>query len=199
MKSAKKHQVVVIHGGNSFKTQREVLAFLKKRHLDIERYLKPRSDWKGGLRKTLGGRYEVIQPDMPNKQNARYAEWKIWFERFSPYLSREVVLVGHSLGGLFLAKYLSENKFPKKILATMLVAPAPSWVGDFTLKKNVSLLKKQGGKIFLYHSSDDPLVTERYFKPYRKLLPDAAVRAFHNRGHFNRETFPELVKDIRNV
>ena len=39
-----------------------------------------------------------------------------------PFLNDEIVLVGHSMGGSFLAKYLSENKFPKKIKGAFLVS-----------------------------------------------------------------------------
>ncbi len=59
---------------------------------------------------------------MPNKTNAQFEEWKIWFEKFIPFLNDGVILVGHSLGGVFLAKYLSENKFPKKIGGVFLVS-----------------------------------------------------------------------------
>lgn len=194
-----KRQVIVINGGNAFKTYYEALSFLKKRPIDFSRYIAPVKNWKGTLGAALGKHYAVIQPDMPNKQNAKYAEWKIWFEKFIPHLGREAALVGHSLGGLFLAKYLSENRFPKKIRGTFLVAAAPFGVGDFAAPKNLKLLERQGGKIFLYQSEDDPLVTLSDFKEYRKALPGAAARVFKKRGHFNQPRFPELVRDIKEL
>ena len=60
---------------------------------------------------------------MPLQDNAKYEEWKILFERYIPHLKDNVILMGNSLGGIFLAKYLSENKFPKKILSTYLTCP----------------------------------------------------------------------------
>ena len=48
------------------------------------------------------------------RTNARYEEWKIWFERMIPFLNDNVILVGHSLGGIFFVKYLSENLLPIK-------------------------------------------------------------------------------------
>lgn len=194
-----RHQVVVIHGGNSFKTHREAVSFLKRRPLDFSRYLVPTMNWKGTLGTALGKRYVVIQPDMPNKQNAKYAEWKIWFEKFIPHFNKEVSLVGHSLGGLFLAKYLSENVLPKKILGTFLVAAAPFGRGGFLRPKSLKRLEHRGGKIFLYQSVDDPLVKFTDFEKYEKMLPGATARVFKNRGHFNQPGFPELVRDIRSL
>ena len=116
-----KKQVVVIHGGDTFETYEEYLNFLRGYEIDIERYKSDKSDWKPWLRQGLGGGHEVILPIMPNKTNARFDEWKIWFEKFTPFLHDGAILIGHSLGGTFLAKYLSENRFPKKIKAVFLV------------------------------------------------------------------------------
>ena len=52
---------------------------------------------------------------MPCKFMVDYEAWKIWFERHFQFLQKEVILIGWSLGGRFLLKYLSENKFPFKI------------------------------------------------------------------------------------
>ncbi|NOZ43581.1 MAG: hypothetical protein GXP45_00120 [bacterium] len=56
---------------------------------------------------------------MPNKQRADYHARKIWFEKLFPYINSskesKLILIGHSLGAIFLAKYLSENTFPKTI------------------------------------------------------------------------------------
>ncbi len=98
-----------------------------------------------------------------------------------------------------MAKYLSEKRFPKKVLATFLVAAAPFGSGDFLRPKSTKRLERQGGKIFLYQSIDDPLVKLSDFKKYKKMLPGATVRIFRNRGHFNQPKFPKLERDISSV
>jgi predicted alpha/beta hydrolase family esterase len=138
----------------------------------------------------------VLAPDMPNKTNAKYAEWKIWFQKFISHIKPGVVLIGHSLGGLFLAKFLAVTKFPKKIRATFLVAP-PYGEGDFSLPKKLQRFAAQAGKIFLYQSKDDRVVPFVNFFKYQKALPGAAGRIFTNRGHFRQPRFPELVRDIK--
>ena len=102
-----KKQILVIHGGDTFATQEEYLSFLRNYEINIERYKTNTDDWKPWLREVLGDEYEVILPAMPNKFNARFDEWKLWFEKITPFLNDEIVLIGHSLGGAFLARYLS--------------------------------------------------------------------------------------------
>lgn len=141
---------------------------------------------------------------MPNGKNAKYKEWQIWFEKIIPLLNREIILVGHSMGGIFLAKYLSENRFPKTILATILVA-APfneeggESLGDFSLPKSLARFEKQSREIFLIYSTDDPSVPFSKLEKYKKALPNAKTLIFKDKGHFRQETFPEIVELIKNI
>lgn len=198
-----KNQVLVIHGGHTFKTYKEYLAFLKDFQIDLDDIRK--KGWKSSLEEKLGDNFEVIAPRMPNSSNAKYLEWKLWFEKFFPFLKRKVILVGHSLGGIFLTKYLSENIFPKKITGTFLVAApfdsadAQYGLGGFSLTKKLTKLQEQGGEIYFYHSQDDPIVPFADVEKYRKELPEANFIIFKNREHFGQEKFPELVEQIKNL
>ncbi len=193
-----KKQVFVIHGGDSFKTHKAYLKFLKGIKIDIERYRAGRLEWKKDLYKVLGKDFEVFLPLMPNPLNAQYAEWKMWFKKFISHIKPGVILIGHSLGALFLAKYLAEENFPKKIKGTFLVGAAYSH-GSFTAPNNYKKLEKQGGKIFFYHSKDDKVVPFGDLEKYREKIKSATFRVFNDRGHFNAAKIPELVKDIRGL
>lgn len=192
-------QVVVIHGADSFKTYQEYLHSLKKWPVTCRTFL-PRSSWKSDLPRVLGKRYQVLSPAMPNKSNARYAEWKVWFERMRPYIHRDVIFVGHSLGGMFLAKYLAENRFPKKIEALILVA-APhnrtADIGDFRLPKSLRPVTHQAKNIILIYSQDDPIVPLAELRIFQRAWPTAQTIIFKKRGHFNQPRFPELVRLIK--
>lgn len=195
-------QLFVIHGGDAFDSYEEYLADLQSRTAHLER-MKP-GGWKMGLQKNLGEEFDVYNPSMPNKDNAKYAEWKIWFEKIVLLMDDEVILVGHSLGGIFLAKYLSEETFPKHIRGTFLVAapfntPTEHPLADFVLPSDLEGLRKQGGKIFVYHSTDDVVVPYSNAESYRLALPDATFRTFTDRGHFNQERFVEIEEGIRSV
>lgn len=197
-----KKQILAIHGGDAFPTYEEYLAYLKAETVDPER-TKSRG-WKNNLQEVLGDEFEVILPRMPNSQNAKYIEWKIWFEKFIPFLSGDVILLGHSMGGIFLSKYLSENTFPKKIAATFLVAAPFDTDGErkiveFTLPESLKNFEAQGGNIFLYQSKDDPVVNFEELAKYQNALPNAKVQIFEDRQHFNQESFPEIVDAIKSI
>lgn len=192
-------QVVVIHGGDTFETYEKYLRFLRCFQIDFNRYVLGKKDWKATLNESLGEDYQVVRPDMPNSFNAKYPEWQIWFEKFIPFLDGEVILAGHSLGGTFLAKYLSENAFSKKIKGVFLVAPpfddSPDYsLSDFTLPKKLNLQTKN---VVIYHSSDDKVVPFVDLNKYSVAINNIIVKQFIDRGHFNQPEFPELVEDIK--
>jgi predicted alpha/beta hydrolase family esterase len=197
-----KQQVVVIHGGTSFAKYGDYLRFLKNEEL-TEGKLKPRKGWKYYLESELGRDFTVLQPRMPNPMNAKYTEWKLWFEKLIPLLHDEVLLVGHSLGGLFLAKYLSTTRFPKKIRALFLLAAPYSKAdktedpSDFTKLASLSRLSEQVEQIFILHSKDDPLVPVSEARRYKKAIPKAELKLFVDKEHFSQEHFPELVRAIK--
>lgn len=193
-----KQQVVVIHGGDSFRTREEYLQFLKYFPLTIEQ-LRPKWDWKRSLPETLGDGYDVLAPIMPNKTNAQYEEWVLWFEKILQFLEDGVILIGHSLGGTFLAKYLSEHTFPRRIGALLLVAAPHNHTGecgDFTLPVSLAGAAAQVKRVFLFHSADDDIVPFTELAMYQHEFPNARATTFTDRGHFNQPEFPELVRCI---
>ena len=198
-----KKQIIVIRSPHPSGPPNQYVSFLKSIEIDFEKMTS--KGWKDTLEKKLGKGFEIVLPKMPNAANAKYLEWKIWFEKMISFFENKVVLVGHSLGGIFLAKYLSENKFPKKILATFLVAApyknknADYSLADFILKKDLGLLQDQSGKLFIYQSQDDDVVLFTDFEKYKKALPNASFKEFKNKGHFNQKNFPEIAREIRKV
>ena len=196
-------QVVVIHGGDSFATDEAYLDYLRNYNVESIDYFKSSKGWKDSLPEALGPDYELLLPRMPNSSNAKYLEWKIWFEKLVPFLKDGVVLIGHSLGGSFLAKYLSTATFPVRIAGTFLLAPPYNLdygnpIPEFEAPQSLELLERQGGSIFLYHSEDDPVVPIAEHDKYVHALPRATSRVFKDRSHFfGQATFPELVADIK--
>ena len=76
---------------------------------------------------------------------------------------------------------------------------APQGKRSFKPKKNLDKITEQCEKVFLYHSEDDKVVPFSDFLKYQKTLKNTTGKVFKNRGHFNQEKFPEIVKDIKNL
>jgi predicted alpha/beta hydrolase family esterase len=200
----KRNQILIIHGGMTFKNKKDYLSFLKNRQVSIEKKVSWSAEW---LDTKLGKEYEIIRLRMPLQENAKYEDWKIHFERFIPLLRNGVILVGSSLGGIFLAKYLSENKFPKKIQGTFLIcAPfdntieGEDLVGGFKLKTDISLIEKNTKKLYLLFSEDDDVVPVSHAEKFRKKLKKANIIIYKSKnGHFKISEFPEIIKMIKDL
>lgn len=199
----KKTQVLYIHGGMTLKNRKDYLRFLKNRKISIDKKV----GWSGNyLDEKLGRNFHIIRPRMPLQDNAKYEEWKIHFGRYVPYLKGKVILIGESLGGIFLAKYLSENKLPKKVLSTYLVCPpfdndliGEDLVGGFNLSKKLLIINENTKNLYLMFSKDDDCVPVSHAEKYRKKLPHAKIIIYKSKnGHFNIPTFPEVVRMIKN-
>lgn len=198
-----KEQLIMIHGGTTFDSYEDYTQFLEKSKVNSEKF-KTKKHWQNSLDKELEDDLEVFTPRMPNKNNANYREWCIWFERMIPYIKDNVILLGYSLGGVFLTKYLSEQEFTKKIKALVLVAtPLDSIglnesLGDFVLSMPTKDLS-QICKTYMIFSEDDPVVPFNRLNEYKKILPDSEVVIFSDKGHFYQENFPEIVQLIKNL
>jgi predicted alpha/beta hydrolase family esterase len=198
----KKTQIIIIHGGMTFRNKQDYLSFLKNRKISLEKKIKWSADY---LDRKLGKDFDIIRPRMPLQDNARYPEWKIHFERYVPHLRDGVILIGESLGGIFLAQYLSENRFPKKIAATYLVCPPfddtlleEDLAGGFKLKPDLSRMEKNSPKLSLLFSKDDPVVPASHAEKYAKRLKRARIVIFTSKnGHFKVAEFSEIVYMIR--
>lgn len=199
-------QVYIIHGGDFFDSRKEFVTSLKKEKVTKDDFLfSDQKKWKDNLAIDLADGYEVFAPKMPLKDDAWYDEWKIWFEKSFPYLKNNIILIGHSLGGIFLLRYLSENTFPKKVKAVFFVA-SPNWKRKKSSDENAGFnyasldkLSKQVENIFILHSKDDPIVEFSHSVALAKSLPQATFAIFPDKHHFIGETFPEIEEYIRGL
>jgi len=195
-----KPQIIHIHGGDSFDTDEEFFASLRTR--EYNPYEPEVQKWKNWIKESVAETHDFIAPQMPNALNARYEAWVIWFEKLVPYLRDEVTLIGYSLGGGFLLRYLTENKLPVMVKQLHLVAPCVDEkdcpdVGGFKIDLTTwSGFKNDIGSIHLYHSSDDPLVPIHHSERFVSVCPQTQLHTFTDRNHFFQPEFPELLAEI---
>lgn len=137
-------------------------------------------------------------PELPEPYKPDYEKWRSVFERFQ--IDENTILVGHSAGGGFLVRWLSENKV--KVGRVALVAP---WInpddphpspGFFDFEIDGNLAERTDG-ICLFISSDDNKEELDTASLLRGRVHDLEVKEFTDRGHFTfadmgTEEFSEL-------
>lgn len=194
-------QLLYVHGGTTFSTYDEYLEHLKSRPLSLDY---SGGSWADKLSENLS--VQIITPKMPNKVNAKYDEWKIHFERHLKMMDEDIVLIGWSLGGTFLMRWLSENNSDKNILFCYCISAVYDDVdlgdrhlaGGFEcLDNSQQLIQKNCSSIRFFHSKDDDQVPFSHMLYYQELLPEAKFHIFSDRKHFYMPEFPELIQAIQ--
>lgn len=194
-------QVLCIHGGNSFSSYEAYLDDLKNSPIDYER-LKPRARWRDWLASELPLEYEFLAPTFPNGSNAQYTEWVIYFEKLLPFLKDDTTLIGHSLGAMFLMKYLHENTLPIHLRHLLLIAGQygksidSEDVGSF-LVTSATGIERSATAVHLFHSEDDPVVPYDSLAKIARDVPNAIIHSYTDQAHFNGTTFPGLLDVIK--
>jgi predicted alpha/beta hydrolase family esterase len=154
------------------------------------------------LQNALGSAYNVRYPRMVNEESPAYADWKHQIASELAALDGEVTLVGHSVGGSVLLKYLSEEQVEKPIAGLFVIA-APCWGADkfwkwdqVRLPNDVATKLASIPRIFIYHSRDDEIVPFAHLALYAAKLPQATIREVDGRGHQLGNDLADVAEDI---
>ncbi len=144
---------------------------------------------------------ETQTPEMPGFFEPNYERWKETLESFD--INEDTIMVGHSCGGGFLVRWLSENN--KKVGKIVLVAPwlDPEKIIDpqfFNFEIDPNIYLKTKGITILY-STDDSSEILKTIEILKSKLKGVEFKEFTNKGHFclndlKSEKFPELLDVI---
>lgn len=141
-------------------------------------------------------------PEVPEAYNPQYGLWKQEIERFT--IDNKTTLVGHSCGGGFFTRWLSENEM--RVRQLILVAP---WLDpdrtkttdffEFEIDKD---LPKRVDQLHVLISDDDDNDIHQSVEKIMSAWPSAQLHQFSGKGHFTygqmgSEKFPELLEIIR--
>lgn len=181
-------RAVVLHGMPS-----------KEEYYDVSQDSPSNAHWLPWLQHQLLTQDILAQtPEMPEPYDPDYENWRREFEKYT--INEQTILVGHSCGGGFLVRWLSESD----TIVGKLILVAP-WLdrerenGDlFQFEIDTDLGKKtRRGVDVLYSTNDDvPIQTSLEF--LRQSLPAARYHEFVDYGHFclkdmSTREFPELL------
>ena len=159
--------------------------------------------WLPWLQKQLVIRdIKADTPEMLHAYNPQYDIWKREFERFD--ITPETILVGHSCGGGFLVRWLSENK-EAKVGKVVLVAP---WLDPkkeetgnfFDFEIDAELVERTGG-VTIFHSDDDEEDINESVDLLMSKVLNINLRNFSGYYHFVDKKlaevgFPELLEEV---
>lgn len=182
---------IIIHGYND-----------KSEFLDTSRPSASNDHWIPWLqRQLLLNSIETQTPEMPGFYEPNYEKWKNLLDKFDT--DENTILVGHSCGGGFLVRWLSEND--KKVGKIVLVAPwlDPNKYIDpnfFDFKIDPELVSKTGGVTLMYSTDDNSEILESV-NTIKSNIKNLQIKEFNDKGHFilrslKTEKFPELLSVI---
>src|ERR1700712_3766167 len=78
------------------------------------------------LKAKLPGEFDIRFPIIEKPSSPSYAKFKKMFALMFAKINGPVILIGHSLGGSTLLKYLSEEK-PEISIAALFLVSTPHW------------------------------------------------------------------------
>jgi len=147
----------------------------------------------------------AVAIEMPMAFMPRYDAWKKEFERFD--IGNETILVGHSCGGGFLVRWLSEHK-DVNVGKVVLVAP---WINPdnnpdsdtadfFDFDIDPELVSRTKG-LTIYNSSNDHTSIHETVRILNEKIAGIKTVNFKDYGHFcysdlKTDAFPELAEEI---
>lgn len=177
-------------------------------------YGKPYENWfpwlegklsKEGIRCTV--------PTFPSPKHQRYADWSKLLDYYLEmgYIDKETILIGHSCGSVFLARYFLEKP---ELEASCLVTVSgyngfisgneemDALNSDFYTEYPLEEIKRRVRQVHSFYSKNDPFIPFSYLEEFAREL-EGQEHVIENAGHFNSaaglDTFPELFDLINSI
>lgn len=187
---------------------------MRKQVVVIHGYMgHPQSNWFPWLKAELEKQnIEVVVPHMPDPAWPTMETWVQTVQNIVGTLDNQTILVGHSLGGTTLLRYLEIIEKPQRAAGTVLVASPilpPKALhlrgvkrSFFATAFDFTKIRQAAGEVCAIYSEDDPIVSIASGHILRDSLVDTYVE-IPDGGHLNRKsgytTFPLVLEKIMQV
>lgn len=153
------------------------------------------------LKASLGLRYWIHYPRMPNEDDPAYASWtQAIFENIDR-LGDGATLVGHSIGAMILVNALASAQ-PNHAFSGLFLIAAPFIGEDGWSSKEITARQDLGARlpaklpVFLYHGDKDDTVPVDHADLYAEAIPQAKIRRLKGRDHQLNNDLHEVAHDI---
>jgi predicted alpha/beta hydrolase family esterase len=154
------------------------------------------------LRAGLAADTRLAAPIMPKPDAPDAAAWEAALGEHLRQQQAPLALVGHSLGGSVIFKYLAEHGIPTGLAGVVSIA-APFWgmsdweQQEWALPRGFEARLAGLPRTALYHSRDDDIVPVSHVDRYAEALPEALVHKVDGRGHlFDDGNVADILADI---
>ena len=153
------------------------------------------------LRTGLGADTHLAAPIMPKPDEPDAAAWEAALGEHLREQQTPLVLVGHSLGGSVVFKYLADHGIPSGLAGVVSIA-APfwgmqDWEREWRLPEGFEARLSDLPRVALYHSRDDDEIPVSHVDRYAEAMPRASVHKVHGHGHlFDDGDVTDIVADI---
>ncbi|MCA9345875.1 alpha/beta hydrolase [Candidatus Saccharibacteria bacterium] len=184
-----------------------VHGFPQKSEYESDSFVAPNHNhWLPWLQKELLKRDIYAEaPIMPEAYMPDYEKWKKAVERCD-HIGEDTIIVGHSCGGGFWVRYLSEHpelKVGKVVLVAPWIDPEGSLPTKFHQEYNIDadmVARTKGITIFSSDNERHESVVQS-IKILDENINNLKIVGFHNYGHFclsdmKTDEFPELLQEV---
>lgn len=153
----------------------------------------PKENWFPWLKEELEKEnYNVSIPQFPNPDKPLIDPWLQELESYKDKINKDTILIGHSLGGLFLLRIL--ERIEKRVKAAIIVSgsagvkPIKFYDGDYNFSNGFEFdwdkIKSNAKKFIVFHSDNDPFISLGNGELIAKKL-GVKLNFTPNAGHFN--------------
>lgn len=160
-------------------------------------------------RKLENKEFEVLVPAFPETEEPKLNKWLPKLREAIGEPDENVFLIGHSVGGITIMRYLETLKEDEKVGGVVFVAGFTDDLGYdelknfFTTSIDFAAIKNRGQRFVAIHSDNDPFVPLTHADIFRKRL-GAKVKIISDAGHFSgpaddEESCNELPEAVESV
>lgn len=153
----------------------------------------PEENWFPWLKEKFEEKgYQVFVPQFPTPEGQSIESWLKVLESYKQYITEDTIFVGHSLGGIFLLKYLEQLEHPVKAAAfvgsAIGIPPVKNFDADSKFSEGFAFdwakIRSKSKNFIVFQSDNDPYVGLANGEKLAKEL-GVELSFVPSAGHFN--------------